>query len=98
MGKLNIFIRHVFLIVIIFFSINLKAQNDTTIETISDSLYQELLEVRKYLYKNPELAGAEQLTSSFIEKYLVRLGLEVKTNIGGYGVVGILNEGKKGKK
>ena len=98
MEKLNIFIKCVFLTVIIFFSVNLNAQNGTTIETISDSLYQELLEVRKYLYNNPELAGTEKITSSFIEKYLVSLGLEVKTNIGGYGVVGILNECKKGKK
>ena len=38
----------------------------------------------------PEKSGQERRTSKIIEKYLLDLGLEVKTNIGGYGVVGIL--------
>ncbi len=47
---------------------------------------------------HPEVSGNEQRTSKFIEQYLLGLGLEVKTNIGGYGVVGILKGNKKGRK
>lgn len=46
----------------------------------------------------PELAGQERRTSKIIEKYLLDLGLEVKTGIGGHGVIGILKGREKGKK
>ena len=46
---------------------------------------------------NPEVSGQEKRTSEKITEYLLSLGLEVKTDIGGYGVVGILNTGKEGK-
>ena len=47
---------------------------------------------------NPELSKQEKRTSKVVAEYLRNLGLEVKTNIGGNGVVGILKGGKKGKK
>lgn len=45
----------------------------------------------------PELSGQEKRTSGKIAEYLKDLGLEVYTNIGGYGVVGILNGANNGK-
>lgn len=45
----------------------------------------------------PEVSGRERNTSKKIENYLLALGLKVKTNIGGYGVIGILEGDKKGK-
>lgn len=59
--------------------------------------YNELIEVRNYLYNHPEESGQEKLTALYVANYLKEIGLEVKTNIGGYGVVGILNGDKKGK-
>ena len=47
---------------------------------------------------NPEVSEQEQMTSKKIADYLISLGLEVRTNIGGYGVVAILNGNKNGKR
>lgn len=67
-------------------------------EQYSKKLYTELLRVRRDLYNNPEPSGHEKRTSAVVAKYLTDLGLEVKTNIGGYGVVGILESAQPGKR
>lgn len=61
-------------------------------------IFDSLVQIRRDLHKNPELSGQEKRTSKIVEDYLLNLGLEVKTNIAGYGVVGILNGEKKGRK
>ncbi|WP_310554432.1 M20/M25/M40 family metallo-hydrolase [Flavobacterium sp.] len=63
----------------------------------TDKIFDKIVKVRRDLHKNPELAGNEKLTQEFIKQYLLGLGLEVKTDIYGYGIVGILKGGKKGK-
>ncbi len=63
----------------------------------SNEIFDSLVSIRRDLHMYPEVSGNEQRTSKFIEQYLLRLGLEVKTNIGGYGVVGILKGSKNGK-
>ncbi|WP_020532635.1 M20 metallopeptidase family protein [Flexithrix dorotheae] len=98
MKQVGIVFPYIFLIVAIFLSPYSNAQNIQNSFTISDSLYRELIDVRNYLHNNPEPSGKEKITSSFIENYLLDLGLEVRTNIGGYGIVGILNGEKEGKK
>ncbi|MFY0630919.1 MAG: amidohydrolase [Flavobacteriaceae bacterium] len=64
----------------------------------TDLIYEDLVKIRRDLHMNPELSQQEKRTSEVVAKHLRSLGLEVKTNIGGYGVVGILKGGKKGKK
>jgi metal-dependent amidase/aminoacylase/carboxypeptidase family protein len=64
----------------------------------TDEIYDSLLKIRRDFHVNPELSGQEQRTSKKIADYLESLGLEVKTNIGGYGVVGILNGHNNGKR
>ena len=64
----------------------------------SNEIFDSLVKIRRDLHMNPEISGQEQRTSKIIEEYLLRLGLEVKTNIGGYGVVGILKGNKEGRK
>ena len=61
-------------------------------------LYPELIEIRRDLFNHPEISGKEKRTSQVVANYLTQLGLEVKTNIGGYGVVGILKGAKPGKR
>ncbi len=68
------------------------------IQKQSDAIFDSLVNIRRDLHMNPEISGQEKRTSKVIEEYLLRLGLEVKTNIGGYGVVGILKGDKKGRK
>jgi len=53
----------------------------------------ELKTVRRYLHANPELSFEEEETSKYISSLLNSWGIKHKTNIGGYGIVGII-EGK----
>ncbi len=62
-----------------------------------DEVFDSLVKVRRDFHVYPELSGQEKRTSKKIETYLLSLGLEVKTNIGGYGVVGILRGDEQGK-
>ena len=68
------------------------------IEQQSDIIIDSLVKIRRDLHMYPELSGQEERTAEKIEDYLLSLGLEVKTNIGGYGVVGILKGNGNGKK
>jgi len=63
----------------------------------TDEIFEELVKIRRDFHRHPEVSGQEAVTSEKIANYLNSLGLDVKTNIGGYGVVGILNGEKKGK-
>jgi metal-dependent amidase/aminoacylase/carboxypeptidase family protein len=67
------------------------------IQIHTDEIYDSLVIIRRDIHQNPELAFNEVRTSKLVADYLLSLGLEVKTNIGGYGVVGILHGKTKGK-
>ena len=64
----------------------------------TDAIYDELVNIRRDLHQYPELAGHEKRTAQIVENYLLDLRLEVKKGFAGYGLVGILNGDKKGKK
>lgn len=68
------------------------------IEKQTSEIFNDLIEIRRDFHKYPELAGSEKRTSKIIAEYLSNLGLEVKTGVAGYGVVGILKGGKEGKR
>lgn len=48
----------------------------------------------KKLHAQPELSGQEKWTAKQVAQALRALGMDVKTKIGGHGVVGILRNGK----
>lgn len=50
----------------------------------------KLIEIRRYLHENPELAFEEFQTSAYIIAFLKEIGLEVFTEVGKTGVVGLL--------
>jgi len=52
---------------------------------------------RRWLHAHPELSGQEQETAAYIADALRKMGLEPKENVGGYGVVAVI-EGRKGGK
>jgi len=64
----------------------------------TDRIYDKLVKIRRDIYANPELAGNEKRTQEIIKKYLLDLGIEVKTDTYGHSIIGILNGEKKGKK
>ncbi|GER59502.1 amidohydrolase [Patiriisocius marinus] len=81
------------------------AQNTSTpedihqsVQTQTDLIFDELVKIRRDFHMHPEVSGEEKRTSAQIAAYLRDLGLEVKTGVGGYGVVGILDTGRPGKK
>ncbi|KAF7595086.1 hypothetical protein BBP40_007290 [Aspergillus hancockii] len=47
----------------------------------------------RHLHSSPELSFQEEKTSALVVKHLNKLGFEVHTHIGGYGVAGVLRNG-----
>ncbi|NKB72711.1 MAG: amidohydrolase [Candidatus Latescibacteria bacterium] len=55
-----------------------------------DASFNDLIAIRRDLHRNPELSGKEERTAGIVATRLRSLGYEVKTDIGGHGVIGIL--------
>ncbi|WLR44239.1 M20 family metallopeptidase [Bacillus carboniphilus] len=62
-----------------------------------DDLYEEMVNIRRYLHQYPELSFQEVETAKFIADYHRKLGLEVREGVGGRGVVAKLKGNKHGK-
>jgi len=58
-----------------------------------DSIYPELDAFYIDLHRTPELSGHEEKTSAKIAERLRRLGYQVTTGVGGYGVVALMRNG-----
>ncbi|MCT4326399.1 amidohydrolase [Elizabethkingia anophelis] len=69
-----------------------------SIQSETDKVFNKLVEIRRDLHENAELAGHEVHTQKVLEKYLINLGLEVQKDLYGHSLIGILKGGKKGKK
>lgn len=52
---------------------------------------------RRDIHQHPELGYEERRTSALVAARLRELGLSVRTNVGGTGVIGVLRGGKPGK-
>lgn len=57
---------------------------------------QEIIAWRRHFHKYPELSFKEEKTSRYISGLLQKFGLEVQTNVGGYGVIACLYGQKPG--
>lgn len=62
-----------------------------------EELFPEMIKLRRHFHQYPELSFQEEKTPAKIAEYLTDLGIEVKTGVGGRGVVGIIRGGKPGK-
>lgn len=62
-----------------------------------EQLYPEMIELRRHFHQYPELSFHEVQTPAKIAEYLTKLGIDVKTRVGGNGVVGYIRGGKPGK-
>ena len=69
----------------------------SNISIYTDEISGELISLRRDIHQHAELSQNEQRTAWKIAAFLKGLGLEVKSGIGGYSVVGILDTGKAGK-
>lgn len=52
---------------------------------------------RRDIHQHPELSNQEHRTAALVAEHLRRLGLEVRTNVGGTGIVGVLRGAHPGK-
>ena len=69
---------------------NLKSD----IEKISNEIFDDVVSFRKWIHKHPELSFHEKETSEFICSILKKNDIRFTKNIGGYGIVAVI-EGKK---
>ncbi|MDR1740430.1 MAG: amidohydrolase [Synergistaceae bacterium] len=69
------------------------------IEAIAAKYADRVVEWRRAIHRHPELSGKEERTSALVAEVLRGLGAEVRENVGGHGVVGLLKgEGGGGEK
>ena len=67
------------------------------IETLAKKYNGNVVEWRRAIHGHPELSMKEEKTAALVAEVLVGLGLEVRFNVGGHGVVGLLKGGHDGK-
>ena len=75
------------------------AVGQSVAERVADRLNaieSELIALRHDLHQHPEVSGAEVRTSGLIAARLRDLGFDVRTGVGGHGVVGLLRGGQPG--
>ena len=70
---------------------------DADIGRRADQVMPKVVAWRRDLHEHPELSNHETRTSGIVAAELKRLGLEVRTGIGGTGVVGVLKGGRPGR-
>jgi amidohydrolase len=58
------------------------------------NLLDQMRDIRRDLHRHPELGTQEVRTSRMVADYLQHLGLDVRTGIGGHGVVATLSTGE----
>lgn len=61
-----------------------------------DDVYGEMVDIRRHLHQHPELSFEEVETPKLIAAFHKKLGHEVRTEVGGRGVVATLKGGKPG--
>lgn len=62
-----------------------------------DAGYAEMVEIRRFLHMHPEPSFSETKTAHYIRHYYEQIGVEVKHNVGGNGVVATIHGAKPGK-
>lgn len=62
-----------------------------------ENSFEEMVSIRRHLHQHPELSFQEEKTATYIKTYYENLGIEVKGNVGGNGVVAKVYGAKPGK-
>ncbi|MEI7490632.1 MAG: M20 family metallopeptidase [Bacteroidota bacterium] len=60
----------------------------------AEEYFSEILAIRRYIHQHPELSKQEKNTMEFIGSKLSEYGIQYKDNVGGYGIVGLI-EGRE---
>ncbi len=62
-----------------------------------DAVQPKMVAWRRDIHQHPELSGQEVRTARLVADHLRKLGMSVKTGVGGHGVVAVLKGGRPGK-
>lgn len=62
-----------------------------------ENAYEDMVIIRRHLHMNPELSFKEEKTAQYIVDFYTDLGVDVRANVGGNGVVARVKGGKPGK-
>jgi metal-dependent amidase/aminoacylase/carboxypeptidase family protein len=76
-----------------------SAQTPPTLARIGDYVAahaSEFIAVRRDLHRHPETSGREVRTAGIVASRLIEQGLDVRTGVGGHGVVALLKGGRPG--
>ena len=69
---------------------------DADIVRRTEAVNAKVVAWRRDIHEHPELSGDEVRTSKLVADHLRALGIEVRTEVGGHGVVGVLKGGRPG--
>ncbi len=70
-----------------------QVEKGNRISQIIEKEYERLENLYKYIHAHPELSLEEKQTAVLLTEELKKSGCTVSTGIGGYGIVGIMNNG-----
>lgn len=85
--------KSVFLLILLSLSIA-AAPTQKAVRDSVDKEFSNLLKLYQYLHANPEISFQEEKTGLRLGAEMKKLGFEVTQNIGGFGVVCVLENGK----
>jgi len=86
--------KKLLLFTILLSQMTLHAQSPDEIKAEVSKDFNYLEDLYKHLHRNPELSFYEKETSKRLAEEMRKIGFEVTENIGGYGVVAVLKNGK----
>ncbi len=66
------------------------------IQELAKTYFDKVRDIRRHIHQNPELSFQEEKTAAFIASKLDDIGLKYETNIGGNGIVAIIEGGMPG--
>ncbi|HEY7236260.1 MAG TPA: amidohydrolase [Gemmatimonadaceae bacterium] len=76
--------------------LSLHAQLDAEIDRRALAVNDKVVAWRRDIHEHPELSGQETRTAALVAEHLRKLGIKVRTGVGGTGVVGVLEGGLPG--
>jgi len=74
-----------------------RAQGPSDADRRIEGVMPKVVAWRRDFHQHPELSNQETRTAGIVAAHLKALGIEVRTGVGGNGVVGILRGGRPGK-
>ncbi|GIG87412.1 M20 metallopeptidase family protein [Plantactinospora endophytica] len=74
-----------------------RSFDQALLDATASRLDRSLVELRRDIHRHPEIAGQERRTAGVVARRLRAAGLDVRTGVGGYGVVGILRGAHPGR-